>query len=89
MRVSLEGVEWMDDDLDFNPFPFGERVVGFAMRGERVVPVIDAKTLGKRRMYLHTGRSVVLVRYDAIERGKDGLRIREIEEEVLRDLGGV
>ena len=92
LRVSLKGVERIEEDVDYNPYRL-EGILGFALRGERVVPVIDgAEVLGRRgrkALFLFTGRSVVRLEYDEIVKEGGEVGVEEIERGALERLGGV
>ncbi len=78
--------------LDYNPFDLGKGIVGFYLKGERVLPVVDLqerlklKRTGKR-IYVVSKSVVFIFEYESIKReAGNGIDISEIEREVLREL---
>ena len=79
--------------LDYNPFDLGRGIVGFYLKGERVLPVVDIQERLKlrrtgKRIYMVSKNAVFIFEYDSIKREVgDEIDISKIEEEVLKELG--
>ena len=89
--LKLDGLIF--ERLDYNPFDLGKGIVGFYLRGERVLPVVDLqerlklKRTGKR-IYVVSKSVVFIFEYDSIKRESgDEIEISRIEEEVMKELG--
>ena len=89
--LKLDGLIF--EKLDYNPFDLGKGIVGFYLRGERVLPVVDLqeriglKRTGKR-IYVLSKSVIFIFEYDSIKReAGEEIDISEIEREVLKELG--
>ena len=92
--IKLEGFEKITDELEYNPFEIGNGIVGFYLRGEHVLPVVDLHERlnidrKDRRLYLMTGNIVFIFDYDSIEsEGENVIDVEKLEKEIIGELTG-
>ena len=91
----FSGFDSISERLEYNPVDMGKGLLGFHLRGERVLPVFDLNRVlgmerGRKWIYFVTRDAVFLVSYDGIWRDGEGeeIDLGRVAEDLRGELDG-
>jgi len=94
ISLEPEKLDSITPSLEYNPMPLEGGVVGFYLRGSKIMPVVDLHqrlSISRKRnkLYLICCGVAFIAEYDSLTRQPKGeeLDLRSIAKEVLKDLG--
>ncbi len=95
VEMDNKNYEWMGNNLEYNPILQEGEIIGFCLRGDRIIPVVDLQKAlnlkrAAKRIFIVYNDVALMFEYEEISSdpsGRERIELCKITENVKKSLG--